>query len=213
MNIYKDLASPGFNAATISTFGSMIFILLSAYGQYVQGKKIYAAKKAEHVSHPVIITVATLFGAYLIRGIIESKMMFLFQGILRICLVIPIIVGIIRWSEFTKKDKMLATTSVAFLTIMCINSTFRQIGFSLVCIATAVTAFKQAWELYVAKKNGQVSLIFYLTMFGSVALQTWYGFHFKDWSLLVGCFFCSSAHLSVALVWIRNWYKQKAASQ
>jgi uncharacterized protein with PQ loop repeat len=207
----NEFSSPGLNQATVSTIGCIVMTLLGAYGQKSQIEKIWKNKKVTNVSSSMSIILFTLFGSYLVRGIAEEKVMYLAQGIIRTILFIPILLGIIRFGEFTKKDWCALGLGILTLFLMYTFDSIRVEGFVTIMHIGLLGATHQAWK--VRKTNGQVSFAFYFTMFLSVAFQSWYGWYFKDFALLVPCLGFSFLYLSILGLMIRNSSKNTVVAR
>jgi hypothetical protein len=204
-----DFSHVGWNQAAVSTLGCMLFTLLGAFGQTAQIRKIWTSKKAEQVSAIMSIVMCSLFATYLIRGAFEWRAMFLLQGFVRVSLFIPIIVGIYRFGEFTRKDRITLITSLALLGAMCVTGELRSFGFILIIYVGVAGNAHQAWQI--RHKTGQVSFLFYLTMFLSVVFQAWYSVYFKEWGLLGACILFILIYGAIVVLIVKNKFQRKAA--
>ncbi|MDB5259621.1 MAG: hypothetical protein JWO73_829 [Candidatus Taylorbacteria bacterium] len=206
---FEELRSPDWNQATISTVGCIVFILLGGIGQCVQIRKIWKSEDAARVSLLATLAMSFFFSAYFVRGIVETKVMFLAQGTIRVVLYIPIIIGIFRFGASSRKDWAMIATALFILGSMVLVDAWRVPGFFIASTIAVIANIHQAKQ--VLSGNGKVSMILYVTMWMSVSFQTWYGWHFKEYILLASCSCFAIVYTIILSVMLKNKLTKSAA--
>ncbi len=198
----QDLKDFGFNQATVSTLSCIVLTLIGAYGQTHQIKKIWGKRKSDRVSGLMTMVMFTLFASYLVRGIAEQRIMYLFQGSVRTIFVIAIVIGVIRFGDSTKNNLIWLLIGLGVLTVMSVCESWRLLIFSGVLYAGIVGAAHQAWS--VRNANGHVSFVNCGTSLASVSFQGWYAWYYKDTALLIPCLGFFIVYVITLILMVKN---------
>ena len=112
-----ELRNFGWNAVTISFVATLLFSLWAAWGLYDQVKKIWGSRSGEAVSNIWFICATALFGATIIYGVSTRSIAVTFSGLARGPLHVPILIGLAKFKDFTKREWSL----LGFLTIVLVT--------------------------------------------------------------------------------------------
>jgi uncharacterized protein with PQ loop repeat len=174
----------GWNQASIASLGTLILGVIGAYGQYRQAKLIWQRKSAQSVSNLWTITFFCMFIAYFIQGLSTNKVVMEAQGVIRVFCYIPIIIGIVKFSNFSVIEKRIWFT-MGLLLILMISPKLTSNIFVLFGYLGVGAATHQPWTIWKKRDAGAVSIALITIYTISILFWMWYAIVFRDMKLCI----------------------------
>ena len=203
-----ELNNLGWNALTISFFGTILFTLIEAWGVWDQKREIWQKKSGVSIPINLFIFNLFIFAVIFIYGISINSVALMFSGIVMAPIHVPILVGLYKFKGFNNQEKIFFWTML-FIFLLCVllpYKTFFFFSLSLIYIGVAIL---QPHEIWKEKSSGVVSIKMLWSYWVGTTFWVTYGFSFNDLPLKI----TSSLYLLVATITIILWYKYRNKTQ
>lgn len=203
-----ELNNMGWNALTISFFGTVLFTLIEVWGVWDQKKEIWQKKSGVSIPVNLFIFNLFIFAVIFAYGISINSIALMFSGIVMFPIHIPILIGLYKFKGFSNQEKIFfwVMLLIFLVDILLPYKAFFFFSLSLICIGMVAL---QPYEIWKEKSSGVVSIKMIWSYWIGTTFWVMYGFSFNDLPLKI----TSSMYLLVTTVTIIFWYKYQSKIQ
>lgn len=192
----------------ISSYGIIFFIAFGSVALFIQGWKIWKNKSGASVSVKWTLIFFFMFLTYPIIGVERSNHLMLWQGVFRVLFYVPILIGLLRFKEFTRKETGLVKILFIMIFLMVEYPSAGEFIYTAINFLGVGGVLAQGWLIKREGKTGVVSATLLFAYATNAMLWIWYNYEIGDFFLFVNAILFLTAYMYTIVVWIKFRLKE-----
>lgn len=168
----------------------------------MQIRNLWSTRSGASVSFSYFAFCVTLFCSFLMYGFEKNSLALIIQPLFRIPFCAIIVMQLIACKRISKAEWFVLCACAGTVIWMC-NIDHQGILFRYLNFITAGFILRQAYEIWINRSRGKVTLYFLVVFTASVFFWTVYGLLIDDWNIWFVCLIHTICYSLTVYLWYR----------
>lgn len=203
MEKFIEIQNWGFNALTWLFLTTTSFSALKIYGLAQQGRRIWIEKSAQSLSPPFFFLFLFSLMSQIFYGINQHSLALVLSGLVSL-IIIPIVIGIIKYQKLSMTDWLSLLLSTAIVPIMILIAN-KNAFLSLLLIIGLTTLICQLMAIVKEKSRGLIEIKLIIILLAEALFWVFYSHIIKN--IILEVFHICLTIIYIIIIYLYKRYK------